>query len=164
METRNHHTFSVQLIDNSKLVYKILNKYIPDQDYHDDLFQEIALKAWEAYHHFRGDCKFSSWIGEIARYTVIDKLRRLKVRAQNIHKFNMFYEITSSIIDEPYQEIEFPVIDSLSEVEKRTLQMRIDGLTFAEISKITGEPTSRLLVRMHRIKDRLSKSAKSCSY
>ena len=36
--------------------------------------------------------------------------------------------------------------------------MRIDGLSFEQISAITAEPVGRLLTRMHRIKARLAKS------
>lgn len=77
---------------------------------------------------------------------------------------NFFWEIA----DEPYAEDEHPayesVIDTLSNTEYKTLHMRIQGLTFAEISDITGEPINRLLIRMHRIKNRLQKSIQSFSH
>lgn len=162
MQSERQLQFAALLLSNKKLIFKILNSHIQDQGCHDDLFQEISLKAWECYDDFKGKSKFSVWLAQIAKFTVIDKLRRLQAHANRISKYNVFYEITTSLIDEPYSERSLPIIDSLSEVEKRTLQMRIEGLTFNEISQITGEPINRLLIRMYRIKERLSKSLKTC--
>lgn len=153
--------FGSQLIKNRNIVYTVINSYFPNNDMDDDIFQDVSLRAWEAYQSFRGECPFPQWISKITKYTCIDKLRRLKAQAYRIATYNMFYEYSTSIIDEPYSETHIPVIDSLSDVEKRTLQMRIEGLTFSEISAITGEPLNRLLIRMHRIKERLSKSLKN---
>lgn len=135
------------------LVYKILNNYLKDQYWHDDLFQEIALKGWEQYAKDKIE-NFAAWISTIARRTVIDKLRRLKAEANRLSKCNWWYEW------EPYNEYRFPVLDSLSNVERLTLQYRIDGLSFKEISDIMQEPESRLRVRMHRLKETLAKSIK----
>jgi RNA polymerase sigma-70 factor (ECF subfamily) len=154
MQTNQQRQFVALVQDNRNLIYHFINKYCSDEEYKDDLFQDILLRGWHAYDNFKGESKFSTWIGRIARNTAIDRLRRLSNKAKEISVSNWLFEIT----DESYSEKPFPVIDSLSETEKQTLFMRIEGLTFAEISERTGEPTSRLLVRMHRIKKQLSKS------
>lgn len=160
MQTERHITFSILIKEHRSLIFKILNRYLHDQDYHDDLFQEIALKAWQSFDHYSYKSKFSVWLGQIAKFTVIDKLRRLKAAANRAAMYNAFYEFTYSENDEPYEERSISIIDSLSETEKRTLQYRIDGLTFAQISELTGEPINRLIIRMHRLKDKLRKAIK----
>ena len=160
MLTEKTAIFTLLLKENKKVIFKILNQYLSTQDYHDDLFQDIALKAWVAFDNFQHKSKFSTWIGKITQYTIIDKLRSMRVTANRIAKYNIFYEITYCEIWEEYTEPSLPVIDSLSEAEKRTLQCRIDGLTFVQISELTGEPINRLMIRMHRIKDKLRKAVK----
>jgi DNA-directed RNA polymerase specialized sigma24 family protein len=138
---------------HKNLIYKIFNNYLKDQQWHDDLLQEVALKGWEQYAKAAID-NFAAWISTIARRTVIDKLRRLKAEANRLSKCNWWYEW------EPYKEYKLPVLSTLSAIESRTLQYRIEGLSFKEISELMGEPESRLRVRMHRLKEVLAKSIK----
>lgn len=160
MQTERHIAFSILLKENERLIYKIFRNYLTDQDHDDDLFQEVSLKAWLSFDNYQSKSKFSTWLGRIAQFTVIDKMRRLKAAANRMASYNAFYEITHSEVDEPYTEHSVSIIDSLSDTEKRTLQYRIEGLTFAQISEITGEPINRLIIRMHRLKDKLRKAVK----
>ena len=164
MQSPKQSQFATLFTEHRMLIFKVLNNYLPDQTWHDDLMQDVALRAWKSYDNFRNEYKFSSWIGKIAKYTVIDKLRRTQAQLNRIVKHNAFYEYTYSEIDEPYAESKLPIIDSLSNKEKQTLQYRLDGLTFEQISNLTGEPVNRLLIRMHRIKQRLSKSINTLNY
>jgi RNA polymerase sigma factor (sigma-70 family) len=158
MQSEKQLQFTCLLNKHKGIVYKVLLKHV-SRDWHEDIYQDIALRAWEAYDTFTGKSQFSSWLHSIAYNATIDRLRRLRVQANRMSKYNWFYEYTTSVVIEPYQERQLPVIDSLSDVEKRTLQMRLDGLSFEQISDISKEPVSRLIVRMHRIKARLSKAA-----
>jgi len=154
-----HQDFSVLLQQSRPIVYSIINKYCNDEQAQDDIFQEVSIAAWENFHTFCGKSKFTSWIAAIARNKSVDRFRRL--RSFSVLTDNFLWEI----IDEPYAEdsrvIDHSVIQSLSKTEQNTLQLRLDGLSFEKISEITGEPISRLTVRMHRIKQRLSKQLKN---
>lgn len=155
--------FTALLLASKGAIFKIIINKLEDNAYHDDIYQEVCERAWQAYSSFREESKFCTWICQITKYTIIDKLRRWKADAARIAEYNVFYEITTSESETPYEEPYTPVIDCLSEAEKRTLQMRIDGLSFDEISKIMGEPENRLRVRMYRIKQTLSTAIRNNS-
>jgi RNA polymerase sigma-70 factor (ECF subfamily) len=156
METLAQLQFVALINDHRSLIYTIVNQYCKDANYRDDLYQDILTRAWKAYQTFRWECTFKTWICNIARYTAIDRLRRLKNNVISVANNNIFY----SIIDEPYLEKSLPAIDSLSPTEQRTLNLALDGLSYTMISDILNEPENRIRVRMHRIKARLSKHIK----
>jgi DNA-directed RNA polymerase specialized sigma24 family protein len=146
--------FITGINEHRRLIYKLINQYCKDENYKDDLFQDIICRAWTSFHTFRKECQFRQWIARIARNTAIDRLRRIKGTTLLVNNF-LF-----DIVDEPYTEMRLPVSNTLSSIEKKTLDLYISGLTYTEISDITGDPPNRIAVRMHRIKKQLSKSIK----
>lgn len=137
------------------LIYYILNYYCKDERYKEDLYQDVALNAWKSYSNFKGNCTFDTWIARIARNVAISHIRSFYVkRIKPIANHNIFYDIE----DIQYTERQMPAFDRLTPTERKTLDMRINGLSYAEISNITGESINRITVRMHRIKNMLAKS------
>lgn len=158
-QTQEQIRFSTLLQQNKGVVYSVINAYCRDKSAKDDLYQDISKKAWEAFNAFSGASKFGSWIGKIARNTAIDRLRRQK-NFKTILCSNILWEIADTEYEEEPVGLPLSIMDTFSEAERRTIQMRMDGMTFAQISEATGEPINRLLVRMHRIKNLLSKGSK----
>lgn len=158
-QTQEQIRFSTLLQQNRGVVYGVINAYCRDESAKDDLYQDISRRAWEAFKTFSGASKFSSWIGKIARNTAIDRLRRQK-SFKTILCSNILWEIPDTEYQKDDAGLPLSVMSTFSEAEQRTLQMRMEGMTFAEISNATGEPVSRLLVRMHRLKNLLSKGSK----
>lgn len=149
--------FSTLLQKHKGVVCRVINSYCQDESCRDDLFQEVALKAWGSYESFEGRAQFSTWLYRIAQNTAISRLRRLN-KLKMILTDNIFFEIADTPYHEDSPSVSLSIIETLTDREKRTLQMRMDGLSFEEISDQMGEPRSRLIVRMHRIKKTLSKS------
>lgn len=160
MQTNEQLQFAGELQQHKNLIYNVINTYCYDENYKDDLYQDIALRAWNAYEDYTGASKFSTWLHAIARNTAVDRIRRLNTQIKTILTDNILWEIEDVPYSEEIPNINYSVISTLSEAEKRTLQMRIDGLTFSEISKQTGEPLTRLIVRMHRIKTLLTEGVR----
>lgn len=151
--------FSALLQDSRCVVYGVISSYFRDEVTKDELYQEVSVRAWAAFKSFAGTCKFSSWIGAIARNTSIDRIRRQK-SLKTVLCDNFLWEIADTEYEEDSVGLPLSIIDTFSELEKKTLQMRIDGMSFPEISEATGEPVNRLIVRMHRIKHLLLKGRK----
>jgi RNA polymerase sigma-70 factor (ECF subfamily) len=146
--------FAALLEGNRGIIYQMFNRYFEGRDWHDDLFQDVALAGWKSYSNFKNECNFTTWISRIARNIAVDKLRRLQAEARRLPKCLHWFSF------EPYEEYPMPVFDTLSNVERITLQYRLEGRTFEEIAYIMQEPVPRLLVRMHRIKQRLGAQIK----
>lgn len=151
--------FSKLLEESRLVVYRVICAYFRDEETKDDLYQEVSARAWQAFKTFSGASKFSSWIGNIARNVAVDRLRR-----QGNFKTILCGTISLEIPDTEYQEeqigLPLSLINVFSKAEQQTIRMRMNGMTFAQISEATGEPINRLLIRMHRIKNLLSKGSK----
>lgn len=157
----NQQHFTVQFQQNRQLVYAVISRYFKDRTQYEDLYQEVAAQAWQGYDAFRGESKFSTWLYNVARNTTISAVRRLKSKVQTIPFSNCLFEFDLSDNSEVYEEPpSLPVIDSFTQVETRTLNYILDGLSYKEISAITGESPNRIAVRMHRIKKVLSRELK----
>lgn len=145
----------VALIDKNRgIIYHIIHKYCKDENYFDDLFQDIICRAWPSFPNLKNERAFPKWIARVATYTAIDRIKCIK--NNTILSNNIFYEI----VDEEYTEQQIPAIETFSKTEQATLQMIINGLTYEEISRKMGEPSTRIRVRMHRLRQRLSKQIK----
>lgn len=148
--------FVINLSSSRRLIFDIIDKYCHSFPNHikDDIFQDVSIGAWKGYNKFRGDAKFSSWIGKITQYTCIDYLRRAKASLKTVAIDNIFYELQADL---PYYEPDLSVLDTLSPTEKRTIDLYIEGKSYKEISAITGDPENKLRVRVCRIKETLKR-------
>jgi RNA polymerase sigma factor (sigma-70 family) len=160
MQTHTQLQFASLITEHKGAVYQAIKKYCNDEYAEDDLFQEIAIKAWQTFHTFEGRSKFSTWLWGIARNTAVDRFRRL-YPFKTVLLDNIFYQLS----DSTYEETEpgfnaSSIMDRLTATEKLTLQMRIDGLSYTQIAEQTGEPENRIRVRMHRLKSILAESIK----
>lgn len=159
-QTKDEVQFERLLHDSRRIVYGAISAYCRDEQYKDDLYQEVCIRAWEAYKAFRGASKFSTWIAAIARNTAISWLRATS-RSRIVLYDNIFLDIPDTEYTEESIGLSPSVIEKFSAAEKETLQMRIDGLSFTEISAITGEPENRIRVRMHRLKKLLEEGVRN---
>ncbi|MCU0611450.1 MAG: RNA polymerase sigma factor [Candidatus Eisenbacteria bacterium] len=67
------------LVDQHKdLVYHVINRMIPDPQYHDDLFQETFLNVARSMPTFRRESKLSTWIYRVAQNTCLSHIRRMR--------------------------------------------------------------------------------------
>lgn len=155
MSTQNQ--FIVAVNNNRNLIYQIINSYCYDESDKDDLYQDILLRAWQSFHTFKGDSKISTWLGRVARNVSVDRLRKLKTRISTTALNNFLYEWS----DSEYHEPQIPPLDKLTARERQTLEYRMEGKSFQEISVLMDEPVNRLLVRMHRIKKQLAEYCKN---
>jgi DNA-directed RNA polymerase specialized sigma24 family protein len=74
---------------------------------------------------------------------------------------NILWDIPDTEYEETPVGLSMSVMAAFSEPEKETLRMRMEGLSFPEISAITGEPENRIRVRMHRLKKLLEEGARN---
>ena len=123
----------------------------------EDLFQQVTLQAWKAYHKFRGDSKFSTWLYRVALNTAITFFRKEKQQS--------FIDSVSEIPDKQvYSDKEhieeqtramYLAIGELSKIEKAIVMLYLEDYSYAEISDIIGITANNIAVKMNRIKGKL---------
>ncbi|UOQ46525.1 sigma-70 family RNA polymerase sigma factor [Halobacillus salinarum] len=63
----------------SRQVYLLAYSYVKDKGMAEDISQDVFIKVYRQYHHFRGDAALSSWIYRITANRSKDILRRKKL-------------------------------------------------------------------------------------
>ncbi len=154
-------------------IYNFIARSIGDRDASEDVVQEVFLKAYRHIGSFRTDGKFKPWIFRIARNASIDHLRKKK----EIHIADLtgpgagdFDAALDSVIDPSPPPGELfdqaavaaslrDALDRLPLLYKQAVLMHyMEGLTFSEISEITGEPLNTAKSRCTRALAMIRKS------
>jgi RNA polymerase sigma-70 factor, ECF subfamily len=140
----------------SPFVWRVVFKMVSgDQIMAQELLQETFVKLHRALNNFRGDSGLSTWIYRIAYNLAITAFNQRK-------KFTGLdgTEIIPAGNDrtDAYDNSEFikKVIAEVSADDRFLLVAReVDGMSYNEISEITGQNEGALRTRLHRIKEQL---------
>lgn len=149
--------FLHKLNEHQKIIHKVCNLYMHFPEDKEDLFQEVTLQAWKAYHKFRGDAKFSTWLYRVALNTAITFFRKEK-RQSFIDSVS---EIPDKQVSSEKDQIEeqtramYLAIGELSKIDKAIVMLYLEDYSYAEISEIIGITANNIAVKMNRIKGKL---------
>jgi len=160
MELTEESAFVFLMEQHSGIIRKTLSVYCCQEQWEDDLRQEIWIEAWKSWKKFRGECKFSTWLYKIARNTIVTFFRKAANSLQAT-----YIEYRPNIHDIPWQEyIEYDpssILDNLSDRERECFLLYAEGMSYVDMAEKLGEPENRLRVRICRIRERLGKKFRS---
>ena len=150
--------FITQLNQAKGILYKVIRLYVQDTDDEDDLFQEIIYQAWKSYPRFEGKSKFSTWLYRIALNTVLTFKRRVKLvtPVDDLAKLNAIEETPKA-----ETELLHMAIRSLNEIDRMIITLHLDGYENEEIAEISGITKNNVAVKLHRIREALTKKIKA---
>ena len=149
--------FLERIKDNQGIILKLVSLYMSDSEEKRDLYHEILLQAWKAWPAFRGDAKFSTWLYKISLNTIFTQKRKL----QNIDYLDSL-EAVSPVIDHKSNQEENSIllkkaIRFLAETDRALITLHLDGYEHPEIAEIMGISINHVAVKLHRIKQLLTK-------
>ncbi len=127
----------------------------------DDLLQETFLKAYRSVDGFEGKSGFYTWLYSIARNLAIDEFRKLKHEKKRSAVPVDEFEIDADQFESDSEREEIlllrKAISELPEILRSVTVMKaIDGLSYPEISEITGVNIQTLKNRMFRARKELA--------
>jgi RNA polymerase sigma-70 factor (ECF subfamily) len=132
----------------------------------DDILQETFLKAHKKLDQFDGDSSLYTWLYSIARNKVIDEFRSQKRKPDRSQTPSDEIDIADDD-PEPVSSQDLQVkrlrraVEELPEILKDVVVMKtLEGLSYDEISEITGVNTETLKNRMYRAKKQLAEQLK----
>lgn len=139
-------------------------KHIQDPHVCEDLTHDVIVKFMENVHKYNPvkGIKFSSWLFRIAYNTYIDYLRKQPQQNESVSDHEMELCDSRNTADEALLRIEYEELDKnlhLLPCRMRTLLVLryINGLSYAEIEKITGIEKTKIKSRIHYSLDKLKK-------
>lgn len=132
----------------------------------DDILQDTFLKAYKKIDQFDGQSSLYTWLYSIARNITIDEFRSRKRKPDISHTPADEFDIADDN-SEPNETGRQEIYDlrnavsELPEILREIVVLKtLEGLSYDEISEITGINTETLKNRMFRAKKQLAESLK----
>lgn len=157
-------------IKYSKLVYNYLYRLTRDIELSEELMQETFYSAIKSISKFKGNCKISVWLCQIAKNKWRDYLKKSrKIQLTSLNEDIGFLISADYYFDNMSDKEEitqlYNNINKLDESVREVFYLRIKGeLSFKEIAEITGKSEEWARVNFYRgkmkIKEDLLKNEK----
>jgi RNA polymerase sigma-70 factor (ECF subfamily) len=132
--------------------------YVNDYEHARDLTQETFIAVWQNLPSFRNESKISTWIFRIATNNclrAIEKSNRVKTSTLPVELPDLKEET-----GEEKLQVLYNCIAKLEETERIIISLVLEDLPQSEIAAIVGLSEVNTRVKIHRIKEKLSKKFK----
>ncbi|QEH68256.1 RNA polymerase sigma factor [Cellulosilyticum sp. WCF-2] len=151
---------------HSKMVYLFLFRMAGSHELAEELTQETFYQAFLSYAHFRGECKASTWLCQIARHVWLQYLRKKKDLysieeiAIPLTNINLFDPLKTYILKEEKNTF-YHMLQKLPNDMKEVVILRITSeLSFAEIGELLGKSETWARTNFFRAKRKLQEYIK----
>lgn len=144
------------------IVYRYVLSLCRDESWAEEVTQEAFFKALKKIASFRGDCKLSVWLCEIAKNTFYTQAKKKKRDVEfQPETISAEESMEQKIFDREDTIAIHARIHTLEEPYKEVFWMRTFGeLSFKEISAIFGKTESWARVTYHRAKMKIKEGMK----
>jgi len=130
-----------------------------------DLFQEIAYQIWRSMDNFRGEASIDTFLYRIALNTaLVFKSKQKKKKANVSIEDAPLPAYQPDIAEESDRKSKlnwlYGAIKQLKSVDQSLILLYLEGMSYEEISEVTGLKVNHVGVKLNRIKKKLSNSLK----
>ena len=155
----NERDFALIIKQHSRIINKVSYFYATGKLTFDDLRQEIYVNIWLGLKQFRGDSKISTWIYRVAVNSALMALRSSKPKIETVSLDFRLLDISSEIDDAQKENLQtlHSLINRLENIEKAIILLWLDEYSYDEIADTVGLKRNTVAVKIHRIKEKLSK-------
>lgn len=140
---------------NLKIVYRFLLRLSGSPDIAEELTQETFFLAFEQLDQFRGTCRISVWLCQIAKHSYYAWYRKNKVLKpeENLEEYMSGVDVEEAMVDADQRMRIHQVLHSLAEPYKEVFTLRVMGeLSYREISRLFKKSESWARVTYYRAK------------
>ena len=147
--------------DYGKKVYYYLLSMVHDDNLAEELTQETFYQAMKTINKYRGDCKPSVWLCQIAKhvwYRYLEKNKKYEMVSIDTLSTDIMdsYDLNSEIINRLDKVAFYKKLRELDDNMKEVIYLRISSdLSFAEIGEIIGKSENYARVMFYRGKKKL---------
>lgn len=155
----NEREFASLIKQHSRIINKVSFFYATDKMPFEDLRQEIYLNIWLGLKQFRDDSKISTWIYRVAVNSAIMAFRSSKTKIETVPLDFGLLDVSSEIDDAQQENLQtlHSLISKLEYLEKAIILLWLDEYSYDEIADSLGLKRNTVAVKIHRIKEKLSK-------
>lgn len=148
------------LVDTHKdMVYSLCFKMTMSTEDAEEIAQDAFLKAYQGLYKFKGNSKFSTWLYQITYYTIINFLRKKKMKTgSDFSEANL--KSDASVLEEIQQSERKKYIDQtlehLNPNERAIITLYyLDEQRIEEIALITKLSEANVKVKLHRTRKKM---------
>ena len=142
-------------------VYKYLFCLTQNSDISEELTQETFTEAIEDIKKFRGECKLSVWLCQIAKHLWYKELKKKdknnKISFENVTDSMLYNDTLEETICAKEEKLKlFKDMQKLDEKARKVVYLRaIGNLSYEEIAEILGKTSNWSRVMYYRAKQKL---------
>ena len=132
--------------------------YVNDQEWAKDITQDIFIIVYNELPKFRNDSTIGTWIFRIATNCCLRQIEKSK----KMPKTGLIVEVEDIIQPNLDKKTEFlfKCISELEEIDRIIISLELEDTKQSEIATIIGISEVNVRVKIHRIKDKISKKFK----
>ena len=152
--------FITILNENRDRIYRLCLGYLSDKQEVDDLFQDVMINIWRGLDSFRGDAKASTWVYRIAVNTFLIYNKKASRKKELFSKKDLDnIDVQTSDNTETKMNIAAlrKSLSSLKKQDRIIITLLLEGMSYQEISDVTGISVNYVGVKINRIKKQLEK-------
>ncbi len=144
-------------------VFKYLFCLTFDADLSEELTQETFYQAIKTYDNFRGDCKVSVWLCQIAKHLWYKECKKRKRNTSEqidelADRLESKEQVESLILTNESKMELFHKLQGFDEKTREVMYLRFTGeLSFKEIGEILNKNETWARVTFYRVKQKLAK-------
>lgn len=155
----NESYFASLVKQHSRIINKVSYFYATARLPFDDLRQEIYVNIWLGLKQFRGDSKISTWIYKVAVNSALMSILSSKPKIETVSLDFGLLDVSSEIDDVQKENLQnlHSLINRLEDIEKAIILLWLDEYSYDEIAETIGLKRNTVAVKIHRIKEKLSK-------
>ena len=136
-----------------KDVYRYIMALSRNPDVAEEITQETFFKALKSIDKFKGECKMSVWLCQIAKNTYYSYCAKEKRRSEHTEKFDDAFSIEENLIRKDIAFELYKRLHYLPEPYKEVFSLRVFGeLSYADIAEIFGKTENWARVTYYRAK------------
>lgn len=152
LQANNQRSFAEIVSRYSGMVFSKALGIVKREDLAKDVAQQTFIKAYERLAYWRSE-NLGPWLVSIAMHTALNELEREQRNRRLSVEENDYDEGRERLLQRVEQ-----AIDALPEQDCQIVKMHyFEQKKTDEIARLTGLSQSNVLVRLHRIRDRLRK-------
>lgn len=155
----NKKDFASLIEQHSGIINKVSYFYATDKLPFEDIRQEIYVNIWLGLKQFRGGSKVSTWIYRVAVNSALMALRSSKSKIDTVSLDFSLLDLSSEFDDAQKENLQVlrSLINRLEAIEKAIILLWLDEYPYEEIADTLGLKRNTVAIKIHRIKDKLSK-------
>lgn len=166
-EAQRHQRFVSWLTEHRGIFLKVSRAYTADAQDQADLQQEMQLQVWRSLPAFRGESQPSTWVYRVCLNTALSWRREERRHRQRVQSADTTPEAPApearpGSAHEQTELLEqlYAAIRTLAPAERSLVLLALEGLSYREISDVTGLTENHVGVSLTRARAKLAERLK----